>query len=187
VNYEIQASAGNKTPYSIQIEKRFDFDAIGGTKFNNVLFINNNPATNGGYSFVSYEWFKNGAGIGTGQYWSAGGSRSNVLDGLASYTAAMTTTDGKVLHTCPAEVSPQPASASLLAWPNPVRSGAVLNVEYNAPSTSGNPVVRIYNLRGELVGVQKLAGGRITLTPSLPTGLYLISVEKEIVKIVISD
>jgi hypothetical protein len=185
VNYEIQASAGNKTAYSIRIEKPFDFDAIGGTKFNNVLFINNNPATNGGYSFVSYEWFKNNALIGTGQYYSAGGSRSDLLDGLASYTAAMTTTDGKLLHTCPTEVLLR-TSTSLLAYPNPVRSGGVLNVEYNAPSTSGNPVVRIYTLRGDLVSVQKLTGGRITLTPSLPTGLYLISVGKESVKIVIN-
>jgi hypothetical protein len=186
VNYEIQASAGNKTAYSIRIEKRFDFDAIGGTKFNNVLFINNNPATNGGYSFVSYEWFKNNALIGTGQYYSAGGSRSDLLDGLASYTAAMTTGDGKVLHTCPTEVLLR-TSTSLLAYPNPVRSGNALNLEYSAPSVTGNPAVRIYNMQGELVNVQKLAGGKTTIYLPLPAGLYLITVDNEMVKLLVTD
>ena len=63
----------------------------------------------------------------------------------------------------------------------------MLHLEYNAPSTSGNPVVRIYNLQGELVRTQKLAGGSAVLILPLPMGLYLVTVDGETVKVLVTD
>jgi len=52
------------------------------TRWNNTLTVINNPANNGGYTFVSYKWFRNGTQFATGQSWSAGenGERINASD-----------------------------------------------------------------------------------------------------------
>jgi hypothetical protein len=182
VEYVIEASAGSMTTHSLQVESRFAFEAIAGAKFNNVLYVNNNPATNGGYHFKAYEWFRDGQSIGTGQYYSAGNARSDVLGASAQYSIALTTDDGKVLHTCPAGVQLQFA-ASLLVYPNPARAGAPATLEYAAPD--GHFTVHIYDVVGKLVSTQKLSSSPTNVVMPSEQGLYLVTVNGEIVKVVV--
>ncbi|MGG5506522.1 MULTISPECIES: hypothetical protein [unclassified Myroides] len=53
--------------YVVHIEKRMDATHLIYEKYNNVLLVNNNKETNGGYVFKAYEWFKNGVSVGTKQ------------------------------------------------------------------------------------------------------------------------
>jgi hypothetical protein len=152
-------------------------------KFNNVLFVNNNFANNGGYNFVSYEWFKNGQAICTGQYYSAGKARSDVLDASAQYSVAMTTDDGKVLHTCEGTILLQ--SASLQVYPNPALNGESITLKYTAPQIPDHAVISIFNIAGKLIGTQQLTDHETKLSlPSAP-GIYLIRVNDETVKVII--
>jgi hypothetical protein len=185
INYEIHANAGNKTEYSLKIESMFDFYDIAGVKFNNVLFVNNNSNNNGGYKFTAYEWFKNGQSIGIGQYYSAGNSRNDILDATAQYSVAMTTTNG-VLHTCPDTVTLQASTAiAVQAYPNPAHKGEQIMLRYIAPEIPENTMIMIYNISGKLVDIQKLAGSETKLSLPPISGMYLITVGNETIKIIV--
>ena len=99
----------------------------------------------------------------------------------------MTTTDGKGLHTCPYDMPLQPASASLFAYPNPVRSGGSVTLEHSAPSAPGSSTAKIYSLQGSLVSEQKLTGSSTTISLPLPPGLYLIIVNDEVVRMFVEQ
>jgi hypothetical protein len=183
VAYEVVTGADDRATYTLQVESRFAFDAITEVKYNNVLYVNNNPANNGGYRFTAYEWYRNGQPVGTGQYYTAGSARSDMLDALAQYGLTLTTIDGKVMHTClSATIRPETASA-LVVYPNPVYRGATATLEY--PALSDNTVVRIYTLTGQLIRTQKLTGSRTVLSLPPTFGLYLVTVNGETVTILV--
>ncbi|MDR3235408.1 MAG: YDG domain-containing protein, partial [Prevotellaceae bacterium] len=181
VTYEVVSSAGNTGTYSLTVESRFDFDELIGKKFNNVLFVNNNPDNNGGYTFSSYEWYKNGQYIDWRQYYSAGDARSDVLDASAAYSVTLTTTDGKVLHTCPGTVTLD--ATSFYAYPNPVRHGHPVTLEY--PATNENTWIRIFDLSGNLVGTQRLTGNESKVSLPSATGIYVISINGASIKVTV--
>ncbi|NDV68043.1 MAC/perforin domain-containing protein [Dysgonomonas sp. 25] len=72
-------------------------------KFNDALLINNNPIYNGGYNFVSYQWFMEEELIpeskgGKKQYISMS---TNILPYNKEYYCVMVTDDGKIIKSCP--------------------------------------------------------------------------------------
>ncbi|MGS2741045.1 Ig-like domain-containing protein [Sinomicrobium sp. M5D2P17] len=160
--------------YLVTVERRFNFDDIVEQKFNNVLLVNNNPETNGGYRFVKYEWFKNGALIGTGQYYSAGDNSNDLLDPTAHYSVRMTTDSGDVLTTCEAEIILE-ASLEMKAYPNPVLSGQLLHIMADLPQEELSQLsIRVYNQSGKTV-LQTTGKSKETALslPRLP-GVYLV-------------
>ncbi|GHT52832.1 hypothetical protein AGMMS49982_14110 [Bacteroidia bacterium] len=184
IAYTVQSTDGSEQEYTLQIERRFAFDDIVGMKFNNVLYVNNNPANNGGYTFKNYRWFKNGELISEEQVYSAGDNRTDLLDPTADYSLEVTTKsiDGiaveKVLHVCPDKVV---LEATLLrAYPNPAPSGTTVTVESGAADGS---VIRIYNVQGTIVSTQTLVGNKAQLSLPPTSGVYLITVDGESVKI----
>jgi hypothetical protein len=181
IEYTVISGTDNRENYSLQIERYFAFEDITGEKFNNVLFVNNNPDTNDGYHFTAYEWFKNGQSIGTGQYYSAGDTGTDLLDPTAQYSVTLTTDDGKVLHTCVGYVTLR--SASLKVYPNPATAGEAVTIEYDAFRNSANDMVFLYNLSGQQLGTQKLSAGKINL-PNKP-GTYVIQLNNESVKVIV--
>ncbi|MDR1864601.1 MAG: T9SS type A sorting domain-containing protein, partial [Bacteroidales bacterium] len=182
VAYTVQSSDGSAQEYALQVESRFAFDDIIGAKFNNVLFVNNNPSNNGGYTFTDYEWFKDGQSIGSGQYYSAGPTRSDLLDATAAYSVTLTTQDGKALHVCPGSVTLR--ASSLQVYPNPVRLGEEARLESSAPD---NSIIRIYDLHGRLVGTQQLNGGAARVHLPQTIGIYLITVGNETIKVSVTE
>lgn len=137
--------------YSITVEKPFGFFDIVRQKFNNVLLVNNNPATNGGYEFVAYQWFKNGQLIGTGQYYSVSESLSTTLDPAADYSVKMTTKDGKVLQTCASKITLSNSFQAKL-YPNPVQTGKAITVEADFPQEELEKMqINVYSVSGQLI------------------------------------
>jgi hypothetical protein len=160
--------------FNITVERRFQFDAIVEQKYNNVLVVNNNPGNNGGYSFVAYEWFKNGRMVGTEQFFSEGDNATDVLDPTALYYVRMTTTTGEVLQTCVSTIS-LGNTFSLIVLENPVISGRNLNVRADYPvSELDNARYELYTASGQYLYTVRVDGvdTAIQLSESLPVGMY---------------
>lgn len=137
--------------YSITVEKPFGFFDIVRQKFNNVLIVNNNPLTNGGYEFTAYQWFKNGQLIGTGQYYSASESLNSPLDPTADYSVKMTTKDGKILQTCTGKITLTNSFQAKL-YPNPIQTGKTITVEADYPQEELDQMqISLYSVTGQLI------------------------------------
>jgi hypothetical protein len=181
VKYTVRSSDGSTKEYSLQIERSLAFADIVDMKFNNVLYVNNNPASNGGYTFTRYQWYRNGQPIGIDQqYYTAGSARTDQLDPTAEYSVAVTTAEGKVLHVCPGKVTLKPIS-SLRAYPNPVSHGKQVRLE--SDTAKDGSLIRLYNITGGLIDTQQMFGGEAQLTAPQATGVYMITVDSENVKI----
>ncbi|MTD69259.1 T9SS type A sorting domain-containing protein [Flavobacterium sp. LC2016-13] len=184
-NVTITSEDGSTTAnYTIKVEKPFGFFDIVRQKFNNVLLVNNNPLTNGGYEFVAYQWFKNGVQVGTGQYYTAGNESNNVLDPSALYSVKMTTKDGKVLQTCGGTISIQNSFQSKL-YPNPIETGKVITVEADYPAEElENMQITLYSVSGQLIKTVKSSTviTEIQLPPTTEGNIYLVVLETANVK-----
>ncbi|WP_281233076.1 T9SS type A sorting domain-containing protein [Flavobacterium gelatinilyticum] len=175
VNITSQDGSASAT-YTLTVEKPFGFFDIVQVKFNNVLIVNNNPNTNGGYQFTAYQWFKNGQLIGTGQYYSAGETQGNVLDPTADYMVKMTTADGKVLQTCTAKVLPTNTLQARI-YPNPVAVGKVVTIDADFPQEElDNMEISLYNVAGQLVKTVKssTAQTEIQLPQTADGNMFLV-------------
>lgn len=176
VSFDVKSQDGRTTkPYTLTIEKYFDFNELVVTRWNNTLIVNNNSSTNGGYSFTAYKWYKNGSEIGNNQYYSAGAKKSDILDKNAAYYVQVTTANGEVLRTCDENVTLK--SMDIKAYPNPVKSNELLYVDVDIdPELMANAVIEVYNIMGLRITTLKVEG---KVTPvSLPdtSGTYLIKV-----------
>jgi surface protein len=173
--------------YIVMVEKAFNFEDIVTQKYNNSLVVNNNPNTNGGYQFVSYEWFKNGRSVGTGQVFSEGNRESDILDPTATYMVKMTTVDGDVLQTCETSIVLK-NSYSMVIGQNPIKQGGNLNVQADYPTSElKRAIYHIYSVSGRLIMSHPVDGLRtsINLPGNLPTGIYrllLVTPERTVAK-----
>ena len=161
------------------MEKTFNFEDIVVQKFNNVLLVNNNPETNGGYKFTSYKWYKNGSFVRTGQYLSEGDRSSDQLDPESSYYVEMTTEDGEVLRTCSTVVQLR-STFNVVLTPNPVNVGEPLELFADFPKEELKSMqLSIHTLNGALL--KKMRSNRKTTTIELPynvqAGVYILSIK----------
>jgi len=183
-NVGITSEDGTTTAnYTVTIEKPFGFFDIVHQKFNNVLIVNNNPQTNGGYEFVSYQWFKNGQQIGTGQYYTAGDDSGNTLDPSADYSVKMITKDGKTLQTCNAKIATQKSLAARL-YPNPIQAGQVITVEADFPAEElENMQISLYSVSGQLVKTLKSSTVKTEVQlPEADGNMYVVVIETPNIK-----
>ncbi|MNX76332.1 hypothetical protein D3C86_1078380 [compost metagenome] len=179
-NVTITSQDGTATAnYTIKVEKPFSFYDIVKQKFNNVLLVNNNPQTNGGYEFVSYQWFKNGQLVGTDQYYSAGNDSNSVLDTSALYSVKMTTKDGKVLQTCDATIVLQNSLQAKL-YPNPIEAGKVITIEADFPEEElQNMQITLFSVSGKLIKTVQSSTSKteIQLPEITESNMYLVVLE----------
>ncbi|MFZ0598710.1 MAG: T9SS type A sorting domain-containing protein, partial [Flavobacterium sp.] len=183
-NVKVTSQDGSATAnYTITVEKPFGFYDIVHQKFNNVLLVNNNPQTNGGYEFVSYQWFKNGQLIGTGQYYSAGDDLANSLDKTADYSVKMTTKDGKVLSTCATKITTQKTLSAKL-YPNPIQAGKVITVEADYPQEELDKMqISLYSVSGQLVNTIKSSSVITEIQlPDAESNMYIVVIETPNIK-----
>ncbi|MGB7784526.1 MAG: T9SS type A sorting domain-containing protein, partial [Salinimicrobium sp.] len=162
--------------YNIKVEKPFSFDDIVVQKFNNVLLVNNNPETNGGYKFTSYKWFKNGFLVGTNQYFSEGDNASDQLDSESSYYVEMITEEGEVLRTCSTIIQLRDSYTVVLAR-NPIKLGEQLELFADFPKEELQTMqLSIHDLNGVLL--KKIRSNSKSTTIELPfniqSGVYIL-------------
>ena len=162
--------------YTITIEKRFQFFDIAIQKFDNLLLANNNPQTNGGYSFVKYEWYKNNQLVSKDQYFSEGPTGNDLLDPNAEYYLKLTTVDGDVLQTCVSSITLD-HNYKMSIHPNPARISSEVIVTVDFPSSEINDMqIDIYDIHGKIVHTSR-SSQRITpvqLPNIIEEGMYII-------------
>ncbi|MCL2206547.1 MAG: InlB B-repeat-containing protein [Fibromonadales bacterium] len=138
---------------TILMELPITFDSIARQKWNNVLYINNNLLTNGGYEFAEYQWFKNGNAVSEMQFYSAGPSVLDTLNPSDVYKVTMHTANGMRISTC--EGSPLAPKAN--EAPARRYKKQVLGINGKTAKIGA----KVYNMNG-------------SKTEKTPAGLYIV-------------
>ncbi|WP_410878688.1 MBG domain-containing protein [Myroides sp. DW712] len=161
--------------YTIYIDKRISTTNIVYQKYNNMLLVNNNKQTNGGYVFKGYEWFKNGESIGNQQAYSAGNNFGDVLEVGAEYHVVLTLHNGKKIVTCPIVIENKEAE-NFGVYPNPVQRNQMLHVRFDNHHQVVSYV--IYNIKGQLIKQGEFAAGdqanQIEIPSTFAVGSYIL-------------
>ncbi|WP_189605718.1 MBG domain-containing protein, partial [Salinimicrobium marinum] len=173
----VTAEDGNTSrSYNIKIEKTFNFEDIVIQKFNNVLLVNNNPETNGGYKFVKYEWYKNDSYVGSGQYFSEGPGAGDQLDPNSNFYVVMTTEEGEVLRTCSTSIQLK-SSYQVFLTPNPVDAGGQLKLHADFPEEELESMeISLHTLNGNVLEQIKSSNKITTIQISsrMQAGVYIL-------------
>ena len=174
VDFTVAAQNGSLESYKLIIDRKYDLIFY---EFANLPTINNNPSENGGYIFSDFQWFRNGAEI-----YDANKPYYHVTSN-AVYHAEMTLIDGSTLRTCDIRRSQTPANR-LMAYPNPTQGRITLeNIENEEQIIENAPIIQVFDFQGRLV----LQTRENPLDMSgLPEGVYLIKVNDETVRVVVT-
>ncbi len=145
-------------------------------RWDDVAIINNNPATNGGHTFVSYQWYRNGEAIPGAiykNYQEEGG-----LNGYYSIEVISQDADGRTVtyRTCEQYFS---SNSAIRVYPVPANVQQVVTVEIDMTAEElEGATLDIYNVTGAIINhitnvepITKVAGfkaagtyfGRITM------------------------
>ncbi|GHT21945.1 hypothetical protein FACS189430_02950 [Bacteroidia bacterium] len=158
-------------------------------RWDDVLSVVNNPANNGGYTFVQYQWYRDGKpihGAIEGYIRETGG-----LNASSVYYAMLQTSTGIEAPSClynPAAGSKAPA---LAAYPNPIASGQAIQVEVSLPENEySSAVLTLFDISGKPVRKEKAVQGSNIMAAPASTGVYVLSLsvaesETATVKIVV--
>ncbi|MEK6494010.1 T9SS type A sorting domain-containing protein, partial [Myroides odoratimimus] len=166
--------------YTIKLIKPIEDRLIILQKFQNTLLLNNNPSTNGGYTFVSYQWYKNGVVVGKKQSYSVGQGGQNKLDPKDNYYLVVRTNTGEEIHSTRIDIYEE-ASKEIKLYPNPVSSSDMttnIMVEYS-PEQFENGRVEILTVDGRFIYRQELFTGenRIVIPSQVSSGIYLAVID----------
>lgn len=153
--------------YKVVIEKRIPTEKIVVQKYDNVLLVNNNKQTNGGYVFQAYQWFKNGEPIGDKQAYSAGDAFGTTLEAGAEYYVELTLYNGKKITSCPIFIQDK-APANWGVYPNPVKKNQLLHIRLDEDKQQATSYV-IYNVKGQTIKRGEFVEGNTNKSIEIPT------------------
>jgi hypothetical protein len=164
--------------YTVTITRPFDASIIR-SYWDDVLAVNLNTATNGGYVFTDFQWTKNGKpvpGAATPYLYltapSSDFDRYNVL----------LTTGGKTLPVCRGtQARPVKTQTALLVYPNPARH----TVTVENPQWEAIKQINLINLNGNIVRTYTSAPLLTIDVSGIPTGLYLVQAGAQTLKLII--
>jgi len=150
--YELISDKGLRSELdTLIIETPIPYDNIVKQKWNNVLFVNNNPNTNGfNTSFKNFKWFQNDLLVAQTQFYSA------TLNTNYKYRVAMETEKGAKISSCGKnpEKYQEPPKATRT---KKIKTKQVLGIQEKSMNSNS----KIYNLNGKL-------------TKETPAGVYIV-------------
>jgi len=138
-------------------------------EYNDLPSINCNPATNGGYTFVAFQWYQGTVAIpgATKPYITA--------DFGTAYDCEMTLADGRHLRLCNFTLT-RSGIGLLFAYPNPASSGE--NVTVSLANALQGSSVNIFDLNGRIVkgNIPMQGDMAVVNTSGMAPGMYIIQV-----------
>jgi uncharacterized repeat protein (TIGR02543 family) len=184
VTITIKAEAGNTRDTSFCIARRFSFDDVVITRWDNTMTVINNPLNNGGFHFNTYQWHESPSGllVGDRQFYSAGQSGRPLNPGKEYYVVLTADEFEGELATCPGKpvLKRQPMT---IIYPNPVRVNATLTVEIDDELL--NTGIEIYSVSGALLKREKAIDRINTFNLPYPAGIYLVKVNGQTTTIIV--
>jgi len=169
----VRSLDGKTKTYTFVAEKHLPSD-IFIQRWNDVLTINNNINTNGGYTFTNYEWYINN------ELMPNETKGYILLSEPASYTAIVTTKDENKLKTCPFLTNER--YLSTVVYPNPVQRGQIIffeidnmeNLDVAAGFTTSQ--LQLFNSAGNLIFKQNQHNTKTEINaPNIP-GTYILEI-----------
>ncbi len=176
----IAEDSGTRT-YTITIKQPLP-DTLLRRLWTDVIAVNLDSTTNGGYNFKSFDWYKNNRSTARNgeafKYYS-----SNLEDG-AKYHVILTTSDGQTLQTCP-YLYEAPAMAKIQTYPNPAHQGTEITVDLS-DMLELPEYIEIFNSQGVLLkSVNTNQSAKITVPMPYSYGLYVVKADKYLQKILL--
>ena len=118
-------------------------------RWDDVLVVNNNPATNGGHTYISYQWYKNGQPIegATNQFYQEIGG----VNGYYSVNLIAKDADGNIyeITTCEELFV---AQSLMKVYPVPAQLNEAVTIEVNLTDEQlTGAVLDIYDAKGAVV------------------------------------
>jgi hypothetical protein len=150
--------------------------------WDNVIAVNLNAATNGGYRFTAFQWTLNGEPIPmeTGAY-------LHLTDSPAGrYGVILTTSDGLTLPVCEGidMLAINVRSNGLKVYPNP----AVSNVTVENQDWQDAPRMQLYDMTGHLIREFNSGGINTTVNVNeIPSGTYILKAGNKTTKLMIGN
>jgi hypothetical protein len=154
----VETDNGKKQTYTFLAEKHLPSD-IFVQRWTDVLAVNNNVATNGGYIFSAYEWYKNDDKLPSTKGYI---HEPDGFDPSAIYWARLTSQYGTI-DTCPAEITDE-TSTTWAIYPNPVHRGQTVRVDgrdaINRVSTTTTSMatmkMQLFSATGNIISTQNV-------------------------------
>jgi hypothetical protein len=166
----VTAQNGATENYTLIINRPVQFSKLVITRWENTMTVINNPANNGGYSFIAYKWYRDGQLLSTDQSWCAGVEGELIPAG--NYYVVVETDNGAILRTCVHTITR--SSMAVSVYPNPVNSGQMVTIDADlSTSQLRNAVVEVYTITGVRVGQVKVQGRVTTVEANYSPGVYL--------------
>ena len=168
VEVEVIAIDGQSQKYTLLAEKYLPLD-IFVQRWDDVLSINNNFATNGGYTFVEYEWRRNDVVL------------SNEKKGYihltqsGTYTATLTTQQGAKLTTCEAKITVMQAKSAV--YPNPAGVGQTVRVEIGRDAARHISTMQLFDTAGNIISKQTLYDPVSEIAMPDTPGTYILQID----------
>lgn len=165
---------GNEKTYKVIIDKRIAADLLVHQKYGNLLLVNNNKETNGGYVFTAYEWFKDGESVGKKQFYAAGSESGSKFEAGAIYHVEVTLHNGKKMISCPIVIENQ-VEDTLSVYPNPVQKSQMLHITLDNQVQETTSYM-IYDIKGQTIKGGELQKGdmRIEIPATVSSGSYFL-------------
>jgi hypothetical protein len=116
-------------------------------RWDDVLVVNNNPDNNGGYTFTSYQWYKDGVAIpgATGQYYQEVGG----VNGTYSVMLTGTDANGNPIHimTCDMYFV---GKKMMKLYPNPAQTFQTITIQMSLSAEElDGAVLDVYTITGQ--------------------------------------
>jgi hypothetical protein len=166
--YHLEVSDGIESLKSVSYEVSLKPEIIS-QRWNDVLFLNLDPLTNGGYFFSYILWYINGNPL-NGETFSYLEEASGLRTGAAYHVTAQSQYgDYESCVYYPITVPNE--NVSLSVYPNPVRAGEEITIEGASSAQS----IRLYNLLGDFLSEIKPSTAAKMSMPNV-TGIYLLQI-----------
>ena len=146
--------------------------------WDDVLSVINNFGNNGGYTFVAYQWLKNGVeilGETNGYLYLTNDADKNI----SQYTCRLTTSNGKTLQSCPLQLT---SRSAISAYPNPTEGIVIIE----SSTIEKGDRIDVYNATGVLVKQYSAKPNQTEIDlGNMPKGMYIIKVNGNQMKVIL--